>query len=750
MRLTLRTMLAYLDDILEPVDKHDVGKKIEESEFATGLMHRMRDVTRRLRVGAPKLHGRGLGLDANTVAEYLDNTLPSERVADFEKVCLESDVHLAEVASCHQILALVLGEPAEVETTSRQRLYAVINQIETRSGARSSRDERKVREAARRSARKKKKRRRPKVPEYLRAPAEHEPRSSRWAALLAAAVLLAATGIGLATYWPELSRRFQLAQRVEPPQNTVAVNGNGSEGGNTAAATADNTGKGETGNGDTVKGDTVKGDTLKGDAVDGDTGQRSAAARADDEDDGRSPRKGATNRVDGDAAQAGPNESIGDKSDAPAAAAGRTKPPSSRMPADTNRAGADASQAAVADEGPVGSANSPANKGRAKPAATNNRGNPPAAAEGIGRLISERDVLLRSVDDQWQRVPGRGTVYAGQWLVTLPTYRPSVAMSNGVTLQLLGGAIATLGATDDDGTAQIQLASGRLLLLTVAKPGTKVRLQAGDYLGTIEFGKEEAALAVEVRLLLPEGADPEKEPAPTEVDLYVASGEVTWIDAKGRGDTLRGRAHRSLHNPKSTGQADEELPVWIEEVELNPTERRASTELEPFLRPDKPVAPTLSELATHRKIEISMLATQSLALIDEFGPIVPLLNDVKYRVAWTPQIESLRAAIARSPNSAALLREAFEAVRGKRLGDQLYRMLWGYNSQQLEEGAAELIGWLDAPDDELDFRVLAYWTLHHITGLGLYYQPGDPEKQRRTSIQKWKQKLDSGLIVPKG
>jgi hypothetical protein len=127
VRLTLRTLLAYLDDTLDPGEIRQIGQKVAESETAQQLIGRIKQITRRRRLTTPPNTGPGgERFDPNTVAEYLDNELPGDQVGEVEKACLESDVHLAEIASCHQILTLVLGEPALVPPTARERMYGLV------------------------------------------------------------------------------------------------------------------------------------------------------------------------------------------------------------------------------------------------------------------------------------------------------------------------------------------------------------------------------------------------------------------------------------------------------------------------------------------------------------------------------------------------------------------------------------------------------------------------------------------------
>ncbi len=126
MRLTLRTLLAYLDDTLEPAQAKLIGQKIAESEQARDLIERIQQVTRRRRITTPPDSGPGSKLDPNTLGEYLDNEITAEQANEVEEICLASDAHLAEVAASHQILSLILGEPALVPPSARQRMYRLV------------------------------------------------------------------------------------------------------------------------------------------------------------------------------------------------------------------------------------------------------------------------------------------------------------------------------------------------------------------------------------------------------------------------------------------------------------------------------------------------------------------------------------------------------------------------------------------------------------------------------------------------
>ena len=129
MRLTLRTLLAWLDDTLQPTQVREIGSQVAESPFAQELSERIHRVTRQRRLSVPGSSGAE-GADPNVVASYLDNDLDPDVVAEYEKQCLTSDVKLAEVASVHQILSL-LGQKVRVPAEAKSRMYQLVKGRET-------------------------------------------------------------------------------------------------------------------------------------------------------------------------------------------------------------------------------------------------------------------------------------------------------------------------------------------------------------------------------------------------------------------------------------------------------------------------------------------------------------------------------------------------------------------------------------------------------------------------------------------
>ena len=128
MRLTLRTLLAYRDGVLSPTETSDLHQRIRQTEVASNLLRRVENLVKHKQLLAPKLNGEGLGGDANTVAEYLDDTLASEQVPEFERICIaESDLVLAELAHCHQLLAEAMNSQVVVPQDLRSLAISLTN-----------------------------------------------------------------------------------------------------------------------------------------------------------------------------------------------------------------------------------------------------------------------------------------------------------------------------------------------------------------------------------------------------------------------------------------------------------------------------------------------------------------------------------------------------------------------------------------------------------------------------------------------
>jgi hypothetical protein len=742
MRLTLRTMLAYLDGILEPHDAEDIGKKIEESESATKIYHRIRDVIRRLRLAAPSVTERGPGMDPNTVAEYLDNVLPADRVPDFEKVCLESDVHLAEVASCHQILTLVLGEPAEIDPAARERMYQL---PEATAKAKEER-----RAAARApvfgdgtgdgAAAASKSRTKPMVPEYLREPTKGR-RLLPVAALLVLAgcfvgvVLLAFGQFERGTVVGNLLRRAHLIAEQAPEETPDR---DASDETKTSASVHPD------GKSAVASQPTKEGEAPATPAQEGEEPALLPPMNTKPATDVPTPKPEgvviATPVVKPDA-------------DVPAVPGEKPKPaavgPGIESP---SKPSADMVAKAEPDL-PIGPAGNPLREpppdepGKAGPAV------PPA--QRAGQFISDGQEVLLKFDptaSTWQRVPAEDFLVAPARLLALPAFRPKIVLTARAAVELLGGTQIELLPEGAEGPAGIKVSFGRIVVKPLAQPAARVRIVAGRLSATMTLADPEAITALEVVPIHLAGANPAAGPAPMAVDLYVARGEALWEEGSGAKPLrLSAPAHLTVATPDVAppraggASAGNDLPKWILAEPIAPLDRRAAAALaESLSKPGRSASLGLMEVSDDRRKEVRWLATRALGYLGQFEPMVTALNDPARRTEWPDYVEQLRLAVARGPETAAAVLQAIEKQFGQE-APPFYRMLWGYTDKDLQNGEdARLVGFLD--HETSAFRVLAFWNLKDLTGLGLFYKPEDTAAKRQRSVATWKKRRDAGEI----
>ena len=135
MRLTLRTLLAYRDGVLDPKDAAILEAKIRDSSTAKMISQRIEEGMRNRKLAPIPVDAREFGFEANQVAEFLDDTIPMETLPDMERKCLENSTLLSEIGSCHQILSRALSAPAAIPSSLRQRIRDLPSQHPTYSSS---------------------------------------------------------------------------------------------------------------------------------------------------------------------------------------------------------------------------------------------------------------------------------------------------------------------------------------------------------------------------------------------------------------------------------------------------------------------------------------------------------------------------------------------------------------------------------------------------------------------------------------
>ena len=126
MRLSLRTLLAFEDNVFDVEQHRRLEQLLPADKNAEATLRRIRSIVRNPSLGVPGLVDHQEELDPNYVAEYLDHQMSGSVQEKFEAYCLSADKYLAEIASVHHILSNVLGEPARTSRECRFRCYDVM------------------------------------------------------------------------------------------------------------------------------------------------------------------------------------------------------------------------------------------------------------------------------------------------------------------------------------------------------------------------------------------------------------------------------------------------------------------------------------------------------------------------------------------------------------------------------------------------------------------------------------------------
>lgn len=746
MRLTLRSLLAYLDGVLPAGDQQDLAGRVAANAVAQSLVARMRRVIGLPRIGAPRPLGRGLADDANSVAEYLDNSLPSERLETFERICIESDMHLAEVASCHAILAEVVRSPTvlhDLDDVERQRLLRAVRQRLAGVAADAEREESRANAAVVRAA--------VQAAEPI-GDTIFMPRTAgdvaalptggssvrrspllAWASV-ALAVLLLVTLSGVLAWSTMRGGPRGVAKQpaaVVPSAEEVAVR-------EPPAIAEPRVADAPAPVGDLADAPPQTGKGAEVETLSEPLPEETVALEPPVE----SPRA----------------------SDAPApqtADEGRpAQPPASPAAPDAQRVpqvvpqGNALAIAAVDRPAPLDGA-------AAAQAPAADLIDRPAAAGFVG---ASSLVLHRLEDGEWAALPPGAALAPRETLVAVPGLSPDIAIG-GVTIRLLPGA-EVMTASDDDGTPRIVVGRG-CVVARASRADARLGITAAELVGTVTAGLT-TQVAMSVEVIRPEGGDPASA-SRVRAEVATTTGAIGWRQqASADGVMLEGIAEEGMLESRSalvwestkptlvTIQKRSGDPEWAVAIPAgDAVEKRAAEAVAAKLLATPSVGRGLRELAVDRRAENRCIAAATLALLGDYTAAAELLSaDEPGRrleaKQWTMlEGQTVSLALSRGADHAAALEQAFVTHGPHGKGEQIMSLARGFSDDELAAGAADrVVEALDDPD--LVVRRYAIKNLLAIVQPSaadrLRYRADGLPDLRREGANWWRGQLEKGLV----
>ncbi len=699
MRLTLRTLLAYRDGVLDPKDAAVLEAKIKDSSTAQQISHRIVNEMRNRKLAPIPVDAREFGFDANMVAEFLDDTIPMETLPEMERKCLENNSLLSEIGSCHQILSRALSIPAPASSSLRQRIH---NLPHSASSSTSNDKKGRIRrtdavgsvsEAALESknvsatAQTAKSVRKPngelrgsgielndglgrQVPEYLIGSDRGWLKTAAIAiSLLAALVVVGAMAIGPVDRVRELLRKSEVVVDAETGKGVLSIE------------------KKEPNSSSTFSAKT-------GPLID------SVDSIATDE-----------NIAESESAPPVPSEGVEKNSDAILS----NKSIKPAFPASKNRI----------------------------------QWLPETKASSESIVLKFGQAENDSVAS-WRRMNPGDFVNAGERIVVPPTQRTELRVEPGIRILVAGEN--DLEQAKESLNPRIQLRSGRILLF--ATPDAQdMQMDCNGIELSIHFVEADGSCALELQNVWSTGTDTMAQSGIIEtrsiVRLIGVEGSLRFSTKQsglpdGKGTLAVGQYVDWNKGTVSETQELAETPIWFRN-NSRPIDQLAAKDLQRVLtgKVAGEIESQLMELTNHRQFETAALATRTRMMLGRYdGLFEPegVFNRKTLHSHWQSLLGQIPQSLGRDEHRVALVNAIRVASPGR--VSSILSLLVPPSQEQLLAGADKmLVEALSSP--LLDERVLAFNQLQSITGKNLGYHP---DKNQVESVQQWRKLLAKNEI----